>query len=354
MMKQDYAGKLLCIVICAGTVEFCMKLLGFSPNCCTAALSFSLVALEVICFLPHRWTMIKHDYAVKLFCIGTCIGTVEFCMEWLGFSLICSTAAILFSLAVLEMFTHFPSSTLKQYHGLQTKVTVTRTVEVQKSHWRIKSCIPISLLHADKINSILADMRIVLAKNPQIEQQKFHRRVFLEDIDHKNHNLKISISCFVKTSDFDEYLSVKEDILLDLVRVASHHQTGSAIPIWPVDEPVVFDSKSDENFAGTSTSPPGVNSNDKSKSNFDAQIQNMDSNSSVEKTSKTMQPKEEIVGDVGKGSTTPASKNLAQSVVSETSPVTSHVFGEGETASATSSHSKQDEEKSSVMSSSVS
>jgi hypothetical protein len=100
---------------------------------------------------------------------------------------------------------------------------------------------------------------------------------------------------------------------------------------------VVFDSKSDENFAATSTSPPGpgVNSKDKSKSSSVAQIQNMDSDSSVEKTSKTMQPKKESAGDVGKGSTTSASKNLAQSAVSETLPVTSHESGRGETTSAT-------------------
>jgi hypothetical protein len=81
--------------------------------------------------------------------------------------------------------------------------------------------------------------------------------------------------------------------------------------------------------------PPGVNSKDKSKSSSDAQIQNMDSDSSVEKISKTMQPKKESAGDVGKGSTTSASKNLAQSAVSETLPVTSHESGRGETTSAT-------------------
>jgi MscS family membrane protein len=120
-----------------------------------------------------------------------------------------------------------------------------------------------------------------------------------------------------------------------------------------IDETASSDSKGDDNLAATSTSPPGVNSKDKSKSSSDAQIQNTGSDSSVEKTSKTMQPKKESAGDAGKGSTTPASKNLAQSAVSETSPVTSHESGRGETASATSSQSKQDEEKSSVPPSSL-
>jgi mechanosensitive ion channel protein 1/2/3 len=121
-----------------------------------------------------------------------------------------------------------------------------------------------------------------------------------------------------------------------------------------VDEPVASDSKSDENFAGTSTSPSSVNSKDKSKSKSDAQTQNMGSDSSVEKTSKTMQPKKETAEDVGKGSTIPVPKTPAHSVVSETLPViTNHESSRADTASATSSQSKQDEEKSSVPSSAV-
>ncbi|KAJ1424773.1 mechanosensitive ion channel-like protein [Sesbania bispinosa] len=79
----------------------------------------------------------------------------------------------------------------------------------------------------------------------------------------------------------------------------------------------------------------------------------MGSDSSVEKTSKTMQPKKESAVEVGKGSTVPASKNLAHSAVPEVPPITSHESGKGETASATTSQSKQDEEKSAVSSSTV-
>jgi len=38
---------------------------------------------------------------------------------------------------------------------------------------------------------IVADMRKVLAKNPHIEQQKLHRRVFFEKIDPKNQALMV-------------------------------------------------------------------------------------------------------------------------------------------------------------------
>lgn len=119
-----------------------------------------------------------------------------------------------------------------------------------------------------------------------------------------------------------------------------------------IDETMTSDSKVDDNLAAPSASPPSVNTKNKSKSSSEAQIQNIGSDSSVEKTSKTMQPKKESAGAVGKGSTIPVSKNLAQGAVPETSPVTSHEPGRGETASATS-QSKQDEEKSTVSSSPV-
>ena len=37
-------------------------------------------------------------------------------------------------------------------------------------------------------------MRKVLAKNPQVEQRKLHRRVFLENIDPENQALMVDIA----------------------------------------------------------------------------------------------------------------------------------------------------------------
>ncbi|XAR48495.1 hypothetical protein NMG60_11031330 [Bertholletia excelsa] len=109
-------------------------------------------------------------------------------------------------------------------------VNVVRNLS-QKTHWRIKTHLAISHLDVNKINSIVADMRKVLAKNPQVEQQRLHRRVFLENINPENQALMILISCFVKTSHIEEYLCVKEAILLDLLRVISHHRARLATPI---------------------------------------------------------------------------------------------------------------------------
>ncbi|XP_010938975.1 mechanosensitive ion channel protein 3, chloroplastic isoform X2 [Elaeis guineensis] len=114
-------------------------------------------------------------------------------------------------------------------------VNVVRNLS-QKTHWRIKTHLAISHLDISKINNIVADMRKVLAKNSQIEQQRLHRRVFLENINPENQALLILISCFVKTSHFEEYLCVKEAVLLDLLRVISHHRARLATPIRTVQK----------------------------------------------------------------------------------------------------------------------
>lgn len=36
-------------------------------------------------------------------------------------------------------------------------------------------------------------MRKVLAKNPQVEQQRLHRRVFLDNVDPENQGLKVEL-----------------------------------------------------------------------------------------------------------------------------------------------------------------
>ncbi|KAL5714406.1 hypothetical protein ACHQM5_016372 [Ranunculus cassubicifolius] len=114
-------------------------------------------------------------------------------------------------------------------------VNVVRNLS-QKTHWRIKTYFSISHLDVNKLNHIVADMRKVLSKNPQVEQQRLHRRVFLDRIDPENQALVIWVSCFVKTPHFEEYSCVKEAILLDLLRVISHHRARLATPIRTVQK----------------------------------------------------------------------------------------------------------------------
>ncbi|VAI12339.1 mechanosensitive ion channel protein 2, chloroplastic-like [Triticum dicoccoides] len=106
----------------------------------------------------------------------------------------------------------------------------------RRNHWRIKTYLAISHMDAGKIGIIVADMRKVLAKNHHIEQQKLHRRVFFEKIDPKTQALMIYISCFVKTSHFEEYLNVQEAVMLDLLTIVGHHRARLATQIRTVQK----------------------------------------------------------------------------------------------------------------------
>ncbi|KNA08961.1 hypothetical protein SOVF_157940 [Spinacia oleracea] len=219
------------------------------------------------------------QFAGKAIYTAVWVASVSLFMELLGFSTqkwltAGGLGTVLLTLAGREIFTNFLSSVMIHAtrpfilnEWIQTKIEgyeVSGTVEhvgwwsptiirgddreavyipnhkftvsivrnlTQKTHWRIKTHLAISHLDVNKINNIVADMRKVLAKNPQIEQQKLHRRIFLDNIHHENQALLIMISCFVKTSRFEEYLCVKEAILLDLLRVISHHRARLATPI---------------------------------------------------------------------------------------------------------------------------
>ncbi|XP_028552720.1 mechanosensitive ion channel protein 3, chloroplastic isoform X2 [Dendrobium catenatum] len=76
-------------------------------------------------------------------------------------------------------------------------VNVVRNLS-QKTHWRIKTHLAISHLDANKISNIVADMRKILAKNPQIEQHRLHRRVFLDNINPENQSLLVKYFSLIK------------------------------------------------------------------------------------------------------------------------------------------------------------
>lgn len=46
------------------------------------------------------------------------------------------------------------------------------------------------------LQPIVADMRKVLAKHPQVEQQRLHRRVFFDNVDPENQSLLVSDNIF--------------------------------------------------------------------------------------------------------------------------------------------------------------
>lgn len=56
------------------------------------------------------------------------------------------------------------------------------------------------------LQNIVADMRKVLAKNPQVEQQRLHRRVFLDNINPENQALMVCMNWL-------QYLAINDSVL---------------------------------------------------------------------------------------------------------------------------------------------
>ncbi|KAJ8773333.1 hypothetical protein K2173_028510 [Erythroxylum novogranatense] len=227
-MGISFAGKAVYTAVWVAAVSLFMELLGFSTQKCLTAGGLGTVLLtlagrEIFTnflssimihttrpFVLNDWIQTKIEgYEVS--------GTVEQVGWW--------------SPTVIRgddrEAVHIPNH--------KFSVSVVRNLS-QKSHWRIKTHLAISHLDANKINNIVADMRKVLAKNPLIEQQRLHRRVFLENINPENQALMILISCFVKTSYYEEYMCAKEAVLMDLLRVVSHHRARLAMPIRTIQK----------------------------------------------------------------------------------------------------------------------
>ncbi|EEE59315.1 hypothetical protein OsJ_11375 [Oryza sativa Japonica Group] len=233
---------------------------------------------------PNDSRRMGFDFAVKAVYTGIWIAAISLFMELLGFNTQKWITAggfgtVLLTLAGREIFTNFLSSVMINAtrpfvvnEWINTKIdgvevsgivehvgwwspTIIRgddreaiyipnhkfTVSIlrnntQRTHWRIKTYLALSHMDAAKIGIIVADMRKVLAKNPHIEQQRLHRRVFFEKIDPKTQALMIYISCFVKTSHFEEYLNVQEAVMLDLLRIVGHHRARLATQIRTVQK----------------------------------------------------------------------------------------------------------------------
>ncbi|KAL1344711.1 mechanosensitive ion channel protein 2, chloroplastic isoform X2 [Arachis hypogaea] len=378
-MRIDFTGKAVYTAIWVAAVSLFMELLGFSTQKWLTAGGLGTVLLSLAgreIFMNFLSSIMIHT--TRPFVVNERIKTkikddeVSGRVEHVGW-----WSPTIVRGADCEAV-HIPNQKLS--------VNIVRNLS-KKSHWRIKTHLAISHLDVNKINNILADMRKVLAKNPQIEQKRLHRRVFLEDINPENQALMILISCFVKTSHSEEYLRVKEAILLDLLRVIDHHGARLATPIRTIqkmysvtdseadpfdenlftrsrakanrpfsskdspynvkpsihsnitnekdnkfEETLTSDLRVDDDFAGPSTSTSSVNSSNEKFNPSESKTKNMDHDNLVQKTSKSMQPKEK-----------------AGSAGNKTSPeflLTSKKSGRGDaTNSVTSSPSKKGEEK---------
>ncbi|XXG63544.1 hypothetical protein AAC387_Pa05g1707 [Persea americana] len=319
-MGFQFAGKALYTAVWVAAVSLFMELLGFSTQKWITAgglgtVLITLAGREILTnFLSSVMIHATRPFVVNEWIQTTIEGyEVSGCVEHVGW----------WSPTIIRgddrEAVHIPNH--------KFTVNVVRNLS-QKTHWRIKTHIAVSHLDVNKINNIVADMRKVLAKNPQVEQQRLHRRVFLDDIDPENQALMILVSCFVKTSHVEEHLCVKEAILLDLLRVVRHHRARLATPIRTVQKIYADTEMENVSFSETIFSraraatnrpflliepPSRINSDDKAKAcsmqsseeNLKAAVvsdlkdeTSSPSDGSVKNSSDSKQSKKENSGDV--------------------------------------------------------
>jgi MscS family membrane protein len=75
---------------------------------------------------------------------------------------------------------------------------------------------------------VLASVRELLEKNPKVETATIPVRF----IGIGTYSLDIEVFAYILTSDFDEYLGIQQDLLLEFMRAVERAGAGLAIPLF--------------------------------------------------------------------------------------------------------------------------
>jgi len=81
---------------------------------------------------------------------------------------------------------------------------------------------------AQQLRQVLASAREVLKQNPKVEIGDIPVRF----VGIGQYSLDVEIFAYVRTPDFDEFLEIQQDLLLDLMRAAERAGAGLAVPIY--------------------------------------------------------------------------------------------------------------------------
>lgn len=92
---------------------------------------------------------------------------------------------------------------------------------------RIKETVGVRYDDAKKVRSIVEGIRTMLREHPDIDQKQFCMVHFLQ---FGASSLDISIYCFTKTTVWDEYRGIQEDVLLKVLDIIEAHGAECAFP----------------------------------------------------------------------------------------------------------------------------
>ncbi|KAF5942694.1 hypothetical protein HYC85_020336 [Camellia sinensis] len=194
------------------------------------------------------------QFAGKAVYTAVWVAAVSLFVELLGFSTqkwltAGGLGTVLITLAGREIFTNFLSSVMIHVtrpfvanERIQTKIEgyeVSGSVEFQHVGWWSPT-----IVRGDDREAIHIPNHQFTINVVRNLSHKTHWRIKMYlAISHLDVNkINILVSCFVKTSHSKEYLCIKEAILLDLLRVVSHHQARLATPIRKIQK---FHSEAD-------------------------------------------------------------------------------------------------------------
>ena len=99
---------------------------------------------------------------------------------------------------------------------------------------RIRTVINLRYDDATRIADLLADIRNMLKKHPQIDQE-LPIRVNL--IECTAWSLNYLIYAFAKTKNYDEFLVIQQDVLLKMLEIVNKHGAECAFPTSTIDVP---------------------------------------------------------------------------------------------------------------------
>ena len=106
--------------------------------------------------------------------------------------------------------------------------SVVMNISRKERQWRFNETLMVKISDVSKVRSIVSDIRGFVRRDDRVIK-KLHRRIFLDSIS-ENGIVRIFTSFYVSAANRDQYLSIKEDVLFELVDIIARNQAELAVP----------------------------------------------------------------------------------------------------------------------------
>ena len=106
--------------------------------------------------------------------------------------------------------------------------SVVMNISRKERQWRFNETLMVKISDVSKVRSIVSDIRGFVRRDDRVIK-KLHRRIFLDSIS-ENGIVRIFTSFYVSAANRDQFLSIKEDVLFELVDIIARNQAELAVP----------------------------------------------------------------------------------------------------------------------------